>query len=210
MKKQVLFVFMLFLAFSLPAMAQNKDPKMEARIQLARDKYAEGKDLVAQNEDKETPFNYATVVRKQNWPATGQRTEETKFYYNEIGNEEEPDLKGYALRMVCNTYNVAARNYYEEYLYDNNGRPLFYYAQYDEINQNYSGKTELRQYYDEAGEVIHTIYKTSDKDGKMQKISANSNSEVVESGKFMLRFVSDNFAHLKAVFDAIYNTNTNE
>lgn len=201
MRKQLLLVFMLLLGFSMPTMAQNKNPKVEERIQLARQKYSEGKDLVAQNAGNNTPLNYTTVVRKQNWPATGQRVEETEFYYNEIGNEEDPDTKGYALCMVCNTYNVAAREYYEEYVYDDNGHPLFYYARYDEVNK---GKTELRQYYDEAGEVIRTIYKTSDKDGKMKEISGNSTSEVVESGKFMLRFVSDNFAHLKAVFDAIY------
>jgi len=98
MKKQVLFVFMLFLAFSLPAMAQNKDPKMEARIQLARDKYAEGKDLVAQNEDKETPFNYATVVRKQNWPATGHAPRKRSSTTTKSGTKKSLTLR--AMRFV--------------------------------------------------------------------------------------------------------------
>ena len=207
MKRKLLFVLVLLLGSSLPALTQNKDLKVEERIQLARTKYTEGKDLIANNTEKDKPSNYTTMVRKQNWPTTGQRVEETEFYYNEIGNENEPYATGYALCMVCNTYNVAAREYYEEYVYDDNGQPLFFYARYDEANLGYPGKTELRQYYDAEGNAIRTIYKTSDKDGKMKESNENSDSEIVQSGKVMLRFVADNFAHHKAVFDTVYNYN---
>lgn len=209
MKRKLLFALMLLLGFSLSALAQNKDPKVEERIQLARTKYTEGKDLIANNAEKDKPSNYTTVVRKQNWPTTGQRVEKTEFYYKEIVNEEDLYATGYALCMVCNTYNVAAREYYEEYVYDNNGQPLFFYARYDEANAGYAAKTELRQYYDAEGNAIRTIYMTSDKNGKMKEIK-DSDSEIVQSGKFMLRFVGDNFAHLKAMFDTIYNYNTNK
>lgn len=204
MKKQLFFIVM-FLGFALPMFSQNK---VENRIQLARKLYAEGKDKIAFNADKDTPCNYATVVRKQNWPATGQRTETTEFYYNEIENEEEPYPVGYALCMVRNSYNVTVREHSEEYLYDDKGHPLFYYIRYDEFlsddNDN-TAKIELRQYYDEEGDVIRTIYKMSDKSGKMKEITEKSHPEVVESCQFMLRFVADNFAHFKAVFDTIYN-----
>lgn len=59
----------LLLCFALPMMAQNK--KEEARVQLAREKYAEGLANIAavkQYEADDIPaVNYTTVVRKQNW-----------------------------------------------------------------------------------------------------------------------------------------------
>ena len=203
MKKQLLFL--LFLGFALPVLAQNK---AEDRIQLARKLYAEGKDKIAYNANKDTPYNYSTVVRKQNWPATGQRTETTEFYYDEIENDEEPYPVGYALCMVCNSYNVTVRNHQEEYVYDDKGNPLFYYIRYDEVlsdNLDKLAKIELRQYYGEDGNVIRTLYKMSDNSGKMMEINEKSHPEVVEGCQFLLQFAKDNFAHFKAVFDAIYN-----
>lgn len=203
MKKQLLFL--LFLGFALPVLAQNK---AEDRIQLARKLYAEGKDKIAYNANKDTPYNYSTVVRKQNWPATGQRTETTEFYYDEIESDEEPYPVGYALCMVCNSYNVTVRNHQEEYVYDDKGNPLFYYIRYDEIlsdDLDKLAKIELRQYYGEDGSVIRTLYKMSDKSGKMMEINEKSHPEVVEGCQFLLQFAKDNFAHFKAVFDAIYN-----
>ena len=204
MKKQLIFILM-FLGFVMPMQAQNK---VEDRIQLARKLYVEGKDKIAFNADKDTPYNYATVVRKQNWPATGQRIEETEFYYNEIKENDDPYPVGYALCMVLNSFNVTVREHSEEFLYDDKGRPLFYYIRYDEIlsdDNDDTAKIELRQYFGEEGNVIRTIYKMSDKSGKMKEITEKSHPEVVEGCQFMLHFVADNFAHFKAVFDAIYN-----
>lgn len=203
MKKQLLFL--LFLGLVLPVLAQNK---AEDRIQLARKLYAEGKDKIAYNANKDTPYNFATVVRKQNWPATGQRTETTEFYYDEIEVEEDPYPVGYALCMVCNSYNVTVRNHQEEYVYDDKGNPLFYYIRYDEIltdELDKLAKIELRQYYGEDGDVIRTIYKMSDNSGKMMEINEKSHPEVVKGCQFLLQFAKDNFAHFKSVFDAIYN-----
>ena len=204
MKKELFFILML-LGFALPTLAQNK---VEDRIQLARKLYAEGKDKIAYNANKDTPYNYATVVRKQNWPATGQRTEETEFYYNEIEADDDPYPVGYALCMVRNSYNLTVREHSEEYLYDEKGCPLFYYIRYDDnLSEDLDklAKIELRQYYDEEGKVLRTIYKISDESGKMKEITEKSHPEVVKSCQFLLNFAIDNFAHFKAMFDAIYN-----
>jgi hypothetical protein len=76
----------LLLCFALPMMAQNK--KEEDRIQLARDKYAEGLGLVSSNKQYEADeipaVNYTSVVRKQNWAGGGQSVDKMDFYYNEI------------------------------------------------------------------------------------------------------------------------------
>ena len=82
---------------------------------------------------------------------------------------------------------------------------IFAPLQKDEPSYDDQSYEDDGQYYDEEGDVIRTIYKMSDKSGKMKEITEKSHPEVVESCQFMLRFVADNFAHFKAVFDTIYN-----
>ena len=136
----------LLLCFALPMMAQNK--KEEERIQLAREKYAEGLALIAENSADQYPLNYTIVVRQQNWAAVGMKTDSIWFYYNELReDEEEPYPDGYALRMVRRTYNVAGRDYLEEYIYDDNEKPLFFFTHFTEILNSVDDSSEFEVRY---------------------------------------------------------------
>lgn len=190
----------LLLCFALSMMAQNK--KEEARVQLAREKYAEGLANIAsvkQYEADDIPaVNYTTVVRKQNWAGAGQMVDKMEFYYSEIEDDMEPYPIGYTLVMVRRTYNVGATDRIEEYVYDNEGKPLFWFTRYGYAKDE---MVELRGYYDANGQLFRTICKRADKNGEMKTCELD---EELESAYSM---VFDHFIALNAAFQAIYSVN---
>ncbi len=197
-------MLVLLVGLAMPTLAQNKNKKVEDRIQLAREKYSEGLALIAENSADQYPLNYTIVVRKQNWAAVGMRSDSIWFYYNELrDDEEEPYPDGYALRMVHRTYNVAARNYLEEYLFDDNGKPLFFFTHFTEMLNSIDDtfEFEVRYYYDENGKNIRSIYKLMDENGKMKEITSKSHPEVV---KELDNYAIPDFDYVKMIFDAIY------
>ena len=212
MKKQTIIILALLLGFAMPALAQNKNKKVEDRIQLAREKYADGLALIASNAEGEG-VGYTTVVREQMWAAIGPKNDTMQFYYHELREEEEdPYPSGYALRMVRRKFNVTVRDHLQEYLFDDQGKPLFYYTHFTElVDESDCGfplyvnaevglpEFELRLYYDEKGKVIRTIYKTLDENGKMKEISESQ----VEPIKGL--FLDPDFTYVKNVFDAVYS-----
>ena len=205
MKRQTILLLMLLVGLAMPAMAQNKNKKVEDRILLAREKYADGLALIAANTiDDWSSLNYTSVVRHQNWAAVGPRADSLQFYYHELrDDEDEPYPDGYALRMVRYTYNVAARQYLEEYLFDDNEKPLFFFTHFTEMLNSVedSFEFEVRYYYDENGNVIRSIFKMMDKNGKMKEITEKSHPEVV---KELDGITSPQFNYVKKIFDAIY------
>ena len=194
----MLIVLALMASFALPSLAQNK--KVEDRIQLARDRYAAGLENIAINKqyeaDKIPAVGYTATVRKQNWAGSGQMTDKIEFYYNEIEEAMEPYPVGYELVIVRRTYNIAARDYFEEYVYDAKGKPLFWFARYDD-----GGRVELRGYFNENGELIRAICKKADGNGKMKECGLDDNME--------LAFIAapNHFIALYAAFQAIYSVN---
>jgi hypothetical protein len=195
MKKQVLIILVLLVGFAMPALAQKQ---VEARMQLARDRYSAGLENIAINKQYEADeipaVGYTTVVRKQNWAGSGQMIEKLEFYYNEIEEDMEPYPVGYELVIVRRTYNISAREYFEEYVYDKKGKPLFWFATYDD-----NGKVELRGYFGENGDMIRAICKKADDTGKMKECGLDDDMEQVFMG------VPDNFIAFNAAFQAIYS-----
>lgn len=190
----------LLLCFALPMMAQNK--KEEERVQLARDRYAAGLENIAINkqyEQDEIPaVNYTSVVRKQNWAGGGQSVDKMDFYYNEIEDDMEPYPVGYSLVLVRRTYNVGSTDHFEEFVYDNEGRPLFWFSRYGSAKDN---MTELRGYYDANGKLIRSICKKSEPSGEMKTC------ELDEDMEYAFSTVFDHFIALNAAFQAIYSVN---
>ena len=199
--KQAIIILALLMGLAVPTMAQSKNKKVEDRIQLAREKYAEALENIAYQMDEGTPANYTTVVRKQNWAAVGERTDKMEFYYNEIEEEGEPYPVGYALLMARRTYNIAVRDHLEEYLYDDNGKPLFFFTRFQEFisGVDYFPTFEIRLYFDENGEMIRSIYKMSDENGKMKEFTEKTHPELLNE-----LYLDFDFSYIKNVFDAIY------
>ncbi len=195
MKKQVLIIMVLLVGFAMPAVAQKQ---VEARMQMARDRYATGLENIAINKQYEADeipaVGYTTVVRKQNWAGSGQMIEKLEFYYNEIEEDMEPYPVGYELVIVRRTYNISDSEYFEEYVYDEKGKPLFWFATYND-----KGKVELRGYFGENGDMIRAICKKADDTGKMKECGLDDDME-----RFFIT-APDNFIAFYAAFQAIYS-----
>ena len=71
---------------------------------------------------------YFSAHVKQNLPATGFHQEEVLMYYQEQRDSDEQIYPSLYLDFAIKKYNFAVREYYEEYLYDKQGRIQFIYA----------------------------------------------------------------------------------
>ena len=198
MKKQMIFVLALLLGFVMPALAQNK--KVEDRIQLAREKYAERLEHIAvvkEYEEDEIPaVNYTTIVRKQNWAGSGQMVDKMEFYYFEIEEDAEPYPVGYTLVMMRRTYNIGSTDYFEEYVYDDEGNPLFWFTRYGYAKDD---MVELRGYFAADGTLVQTICKKADENGDMKTcgLEEDFNEAFADAQK--------HFGQFKKVFHDLYD-----
>lgn len=128
--KQIAQTILLLLAFcALPLTAQAQDVKKAIRAH-----YAEAKAYVDQVKKMEAEgFSYPvpqyfSAHVKQNLPATGFHQEEVLMYYQERRDSDSQIYPSLYLDFAVKKYNFAAREYYEEYLYDEQGRIQFIYA----------------------------------------------------------------------------------
>ena len=160
--KRILFLsFFLGLYLLLPigegwggvSFAQKGAP--EGMMNDIRAKYAEAWEMVKQQlQDDITPNkNYMTATLHYVIPACGQTTETLSYYYLLDDNNESGEM-AYNLYLVTRKYNVAVRNFYEEYLYDTNtAHCLFVYKKYD-IYAGDGIESAEERYYMHDGQII--------------------------------------------------------
>ncbi len=148
MEKRIILGMLFAMTFVLSATAQDA-------MSVIRKHYTETQQKIEAIEKEEIPQEYYEVKILQNLPGTGQHQEVMRLYYNVKDNEDwQPDepMLTRDLHFVTWKYNYAAREFYEEYLYDDKGNIEFVYnrnADLDEVGG------ELRLYY---------------KDGKLFKV----------------------------------------
>ena len=64
----------------------------------------------------------------QNLPGTGPHLEDINMFYGEEESDDDVIYPPHYLRFTTIKYNYAAREFYEEYLYDDKGQVMFIYA----------------------------------------------------------------------------------
>lgn len=128
------------------ALAQNT-------IASIRKAYQEQKEVIAMMSDdfpsEGIPPEYFHLRVLQNLPGTGGHFENVHFYYGEEEHDQDEDYNPYPdhyLTFVSSKYNFAAREFYEEYLYDKNGQVMFIYARNPDVD--FPKIHELRLYFD--------------------------------------------------------------
>lgn len=127
-----------------------------------REHYAEAKayvDQVAKMEREGFSYpvpQYFSAHVKQNLPATGFHQEELLMYYQERRDSDEQIYPSLYLDFAVKKYNFAAREYYEEYLYDEQGRIQFIYATSPDMDFEYD--YEFRLYFSE-GQLTEMLVK---------------------------------------------------
>ena len=162
MRKKIAFTLLLWVASTWVAFAQNT-------IESIRKEYQNVHEWIAQMDDRfpseGIPPEYFDLNVVQNLPATGPHHEHIRMYYGELESEEESDpYPPHYLCFATAKYNFAAREFYEEYLYDDKGQLMFIYALTPDVEgggdiwpygkatfqEEYSGKTIAEKYQQEA------------------------------------------------------------
>ena len=205
MKQITILTTLLFFAL-MPMMAQNKAAKNEnEKLQYIRDRYAAEQLHASQSKDPNIPNNYTTITRKENRAAAGQCNEQVELFYDEVyASDEEPYPSSYKLTYVRRSFNIAARQFYQELLYDVDGQPLFWFIRYDcwFADADDFNKAEIRFYYDN-GKLLKAIYKVADENGKMKEVKDGTIFQEDLDG--LCSSPLDNFQEFKELFDVYYN-----
>ena len=143
MKKTIVFTLLLCAMWTLTASAQNT-------VESIRKEYQDVQKWIAEMLDEGSGTNpvYYDLHVMQFLPGTGTHEENIRMYYT----EEEPDyeaeeftLPPHHLRFVTAKYNFAAREFYEEYLYDDKGRLMFIFAITVDVDEH---PYQLRMWFD--------------------------------------------------------------
>ena len=94
-------------------------------------------------------------------PATGMQNVKFDFYYQIDGPDDVHDSTIISnVFLIRLSYNFAARNFYEEYLFDDKGNLIFFYQSGDGILDDYE-KTEFRYYFKPNGALVYANQKDS-------------------------------------------------
>ena len=180
--KQIALTLILALG-CLAETAQAQDAKAAIRQHYAAAKaYVEQQQAVEAGGDIYPVTQCFTVQVKQNLPATGYHYEDVKMYYREEQDSDEQIYPDLFLDFATKRYNFAARTYYEEYLYDQQGRIEFIYATLPDLNE---GKDYELRFYFSKGELIETIVK--------RRPMGDGTFETVYQGKTVPKGYSDSY-----------------
>ena len=154
--RQTILLFSTFILLAATALAQDAK-------QAIRDHYAAAKAYITQIQQLERDDDiypvpqYFRTTEKQNLPGTGYHERETLMYYREQTDSDGQIYPDLYLDFATRKYNYAASQYYEEYLYDAQGRVEFIYGSEPDIIEDIT--TEYRFYF-HNGRLIDVIIKT--------------------------------------------------
>lgn len=168
-----LFIVLIILAFCIATHAQNAD--VQNKIAEIRKMYNNEMEWINTMLGDETiPDDYISAKVRHNHAGSGQSDETIEFYFSDDFDEEI----GYYVSSVnfvrrTTVYTVSENKSYEEFLYDDEGLPAFYYTSFptylkegDDLVLKY---VELRAYYDK-GVQIHTICKVGDDKSSLKEV----------------------------------------
>ena len=133
------------------ALALQPSPEQEYIMQV-RAVYNKAQDAIKQGQGEPQAKNEATVQATYMQPGAGQTQHKVELFFRMV-DTEEPGYVRRPLYLARETFNVAARTFYREYLYDDAGAPLFFHTRYDSFDK---GKVEQRYYY-RGGEVAAAV-----------------------------------------------------
>ena len=143
MKRQPQIVLLLVcLLVSISATAQD------AQVAKIRKMYAEAKEVMANKKKAELPPDETVVTSNYMAAGAGPIKDVTHYYYT--GDfDENLGTQYYTPYFMTRKYNVGAREYYEEYLFDK-GNLVFYFSK--------CGNDEMRYYWGQDG-FFHEVIK---------------------------------------------------
>lgn len=139
-------------------------------VESIRKRYADIKEMITEKTGEEENFNDGATftqcykVEASHWlPATGGHKENITFYFDEKEGSDEIYSSHY-LTFVTTKYNYAVREYYDEYLYDEDGKIAFIYAYlpFEYVDDSPTGDDPLQfeyRFYFNKGKLLHAVIK---------------------------------------------------
>lgn len=120
----------------------------DTQVANIRKMYAEAKEVMANKKKAELPLDETVVTSNYMAPGAGPIKDVTHYYYSGELDENLGNVY-YTTYFITRKYNVGAREYYEEFLFDKGGL-LFYF--------NKSQNDETRYYWGPNG-FFHEVVK---------------------------------------------------
>lgn len=150
----ITFIVLLTALTSMPSRAQEVTKAEMASIRAAYSAAKEQIDLNSHAQEQNVPRSDMEIVSHYVIPGSGP-TEEVIHYYFTL--EEDPVLGTpyYKLYFITTSYNVAARKFYQEFLFSEDGSGLLFFFQSNDALDG--GTHETRYYYSKSG--IHKSIK---------------------------------------------------
>lgn len=142
------------LALSLaaaPALALQPSPEQEY-IKQVRAVYNKAQDSIKQGKAEPQAKNEVTLKATYMQPGAGQTQHKVELFFRMVPTEEPGHVRR-QLYLARESFNVAARTFHREYLYDNAGAPMFFYTRYDTFDK---GRVEQRYYY-RSGKLVVAV-----------------------------------------------------
>ena len=149
MRMRRLSIILVLLSMMLTSQAQNV--QVEKICQL----YASVKEAQDYRRQAELPPNEMLVNNEYMAPGAGPVKHVYHYFFSGEYNGEAGDVV-YCPQFVTWKYNVGARNYYEEYLYYDDGKLAFHYEKGESF--------EYRHYFDVEGGLIHKAFKGNEEE----------------------------------------------
>ena len=139
---RIITTLLLLFVFSMTMQAQS------AQLADIRKKYAEAKEIMANKKKAEVPPDETVVTSNYMAPGAGPIKDVTHYFYSGEFDENLGNVY-YTPYFITRKYNVGAREYYEEFLFDK-GNLVFYYIK--------SQNDETRYYWGPNG-FFHELIK---------------------------------------------------
>ena len=137
--------FALTIIIALLALVNYAQLVSDAELTAIRAAYSEAKQLVelnSQAQEQDVPRSDMEVVSHYVIPGCGP-TEEVIRYYFTVDEDPEEGICIYKPYLITRSYNVAARKFYQEFLFDQEASLLFFYQSNDAMD----GTTDETRYY---------------------------------------------------------------
>ena len=153
--KQTILLMTLLLTGALAAQAQDAKKAIREHYAAVKAQIELNKQVEETGDQYPVPQTY-TVVIKQNLPATGYHEETLQMFYREERKTDDQIYADLRLDFATQKYNFAVREYYQEYLYDRQGRIEFIYSLEPDVINNL--EYEYRFYFHQ-GRLIDVLIK---------------------------------------------------
>ena len=135
-------------------------------VESIRQRYAAAKEYArthtGDNLSDGADFGLYYHLEVRQWlPATGGHIEHVYLYYGEQETDDGVIYKPHYLNFATKRFNYAAREYYQEFLYDADGKVAFIYA-YDPMIQLEGDENDMQyefRFYFSKGRLIKAVIK---------------------------------------------------